>query len=60
MEIRTAALIGAGAVGAFFIRGLSGTLGDNFCVIADGERAARLREHGLVMSAARKRRPARI
>lgn len=50
MEIRTAALIGAGAVGAFFIRGLSGTLGDNFCVIADGERAARLREHGLVIN----------
>ena len=50
MEYRTVALIGAGAVGAFFIRGLSNTLGDNFCVIAEGERAQRLREKGLVIN----------
>ena len=41
MEFRTVALIGAGAVGAFFIRGLSNVLGNNFCVIAEGERAER-------------------
>lgn len=50
MEFRTVALIGAGAVGAFFIRGLSNVLGDNFCVIAEGERAERLREKGLVIN----------
>ena len=50
MEFRTVALIGAGAVGAFFIRGLRDTLGDNFCIIAEGERAQRLREKGLVIN----------
>ena len=50
MEIRTAALLGAGAVGAFFIRGLSEILGDGFCVVADGERAARLRNKGLLIN----------
>jgi stage IV sporulation protein B len=49
MEFKTVALIGAGAVGAFFIRGLKDTLGDNFCVVAEGERAQRLREKGLVI-----------
>ena len=50
MEFKTAALIGAGAVGAFFIRGLSASMGDNFCVIASGERASRLRNKGLVIN----------
>jgi 2-dehydropantoate 2-reductase len=50
MEFKTVALIGAGAVGAFFIRGLRDTLGDNFCVVAEGERAQRLREKGLVIN----------
>ncbi len=50
MEFRTVALIGAGAVGAFFIRGLRDALGDNLCVIAEGERAQRLREKGLVIN----------
>ena len=50
MEIRLAALIGAGAVGAFFIRGLSEKLGDNFCIIAEGERAQRLRDEGLILN----------
>ncbi len=50
MEFKTVALIGAGAVGAFFIRGLTNLLGDNFCVIAEGERAQRLREKGLVIN----------
>ena len=50
MEYRTAALIGAGAVGAFFINGLTEVLGDNFCVIAKGERADRLRREGLVIN----------
>lgn len=50
MEMKTAALIGAGAVGAFFIRGLSDALGDSFCVIARGERAERLRKDGLLIN----------
>ena len=50
MEYKTVALIGAGAVGAFFIRGLSRALGDGFCVIADGGRAERLKSGGLVIN----------
>ena len=50
MEIRSAALIGAGAVGAFFIQGLTEVLGDSFCIVAEGERAQRLRKKGLVIN----------
>jgi len=50
IEIERAALIGAGAVGAYFIWGLSGKLGDNFCVIASGERKNRLEQDGLVIN----------
>ena len=50
MEFRTVALIGAGAVGCFFIRGLSDVLGNDFCLVADGERADRLRNQGLVIN----------
>ncbi|MFQ8759361.1 MAG: hypothetical protein ACLSAF_07830 [Intestinimonas sp.] len=35
-EIRTAALIGMGAMGAVFAPGLSATLGDGFRVVAGG------------------------
>lgn len=41
-EIRKAALIGLGAMGAFFAPGLSEALGEGFRVIAAGERRARL------------------
>ena len=41
-EIRTAALIGMGAMGAVFAPGLSATLGDGFRVVAGGARKARL------------------
>ena len=41
-EIRTAALIGMGAMGAVFAPGLSATLGDGFRVVAGGVRKARL------------------
>ena len=50
MEIRTVALLGAGAIGAYFIPGLSLVLGQNFCVIAEGERADRLKENGIVVN----------
>ena len=47
MELKSAALMGAGAVGAYFIWGLSKQLGENFCVVAEGERAERLKRDGL-------------
>lgn len=50
MEIRTAALIGAGAIGSYFIEGLSQKLGDGFCVIAEGERKERLSENGILVN----------
>lgn len=47
MKIKSAALIGAGAVGSFFIRGLTDALGENFHVIASGGRAERLQKYGI-------------
>lgn len=48
-QIKTVALIGLGAMGSFFAPRLSRTLGDNFCVIAGGERGERLRRDGVVI-----------
>lgn len=50
MKIETVAVMGAGAIGAYFIWGLSEKLGRNFCVIADGERADRLHAEGIVIN----------
>lgn len=50
MKIEKVALLGAGAVGAYFIWGLSKKLGENFCVIAKGERKKRLEEEGLIIN----------
>ena len=50
MEIKTAAVLGAGAVGGYLISSLSEKLGDHFCVIAKGERAKRLKRDGLVIN----------
>lgn len=47
MKIETAALIGAGAVGAYFVWGLSEKMGSNFFVVADGERKERLMREGI-------------
>lgn len=47
MQIKTVALLGAGAVGAYFIWGLAEKMGDNFCVIAKGARKERLKKDGL-------------
>ncbi len=45
MKIRSAAVIGLGAVGGFFAPAFAQQLGeDRFCVIADGERKKRLEE----------------
>ena len=41
------ALLGAGAVGAYFIVGLMDKMGENFCLIAQGERKERLQKNGV-------------
>lgn len=50
MKIETVALLGAGAVGAYFIWGLSEKMGDNFCVVAKGARKERLEKEGLIIN----------
>ena len=50
MQIKTVALLGAGAVGAYFIWGLAEKMGDNFCVIAKGARKERLEKEGLIIN----------
>jgi len=47
MKINKVALLGAGAVGAYFIWGLSEKMGDDFCVVAKGERKQRLEKNGI-------------
>ena len=46
-EIKTVAILGSGAVGAYFIWGLSRKLGNNLWVTADGERRKRLEQNGI-------------
>jgi 2-dehydropantoate 2-reductase len=53
MEIKKVALIGAGAVGAYFIWGLENKINSkeiDFCVVADGERKERLSKNGVVVN----------
>lgn len=50
MKIEKVALIGAGAVGAYFIWSLSEKLGDNFSVIAREERMNRLKQDGMLIN----------
>ncbi len=45
--IRTAAVLGAGAVGSYLIMGLSEKLGENLWIIAEGDRKDRLAAGGL-------------
>lgn len=51
--IKTVALIGAGAIGCYFIWGMADVLGDRFCVVAEGDRAERLRRNGVVINGSR-------
>ncbi len=53
MDIRTVALIGAGAVGSYIISGLKDKLGENLWVVAEGDRAERLKREGLVVNGGR-------
>lgn len=50
MEIKTVAILGAGAIGSYFIQGLRGKLGKNLCVVAEGERKERLEKEGLIIN----------
>ncbi len=50
MKINTVAIIGAGAVGAYFIAGLTERLGDRLMVIAEGARAKRLAREGIIVN----------
>ena len=50
MTIRTVAVLGAGAIGGYFIAGLQEKLGENLWVIAEGERGADLAARGLLIN----------
>ena len=50
MILKKIALIGAGAVGAYFIYGFTNLENLSFCVVAEGERAARLRKEGIMIN----------
>ena len=47
MNIRSAAIVGAGAVGAYFIWGLKSVPDLDLYLIAEGERAQRLKDDGV-------------
>lgn len=50
MEFKKVALIGAGAVGAYFIYGFTELEDLSFCIVAEGERAERLKTDGVVIN----------
>ena len=49
MKIRSAAVLGAGAVGAYFVYGLMGKKDLDCCVVADGDRKLRLERDGITV-----------
>ena len=49
MKIRSAAVLGAGAVGAYLLYALIGKEDLDLCVVADGERKERLEKDGIVI-----------
>ena len=50
MKLEKVAVIGAGAIGSYFIDGLSEKLGQNLWVIAQGERKERLLKNGIIVN----------
>ena len=50
MKLGKVAVIGAGAIGSYFIDGLSEKLGQNLWVIAQGERKERLLKNGIIVN----------
>lgn len=47
-EIKSVAVLGAGAVGSYVLWGLRKKLGERLCIIAEGERADRLKKNGII------------
>ena len=50
MKINTVAILGAGAIGSYFIYGFSTADGIDFCLVAKGERKERLEREGLYIN----------
>jgi len=50
MEIKTVAILGAGAIGSYFIYGFSAVPDIDFCLIAKGKRRERLQRDGLCIN----------
>lgn len=50
MRLEKVAIIGAGAIGSYFIAGLSEKLGENLWIVAQGERRTRLSQHGILVN----------
>ena len=50
MEIKTVAILGAGAIGAYFIYGFSAAPDIDFCLVAKGERRERLQRDGICIN----------
>ncbi len=50
MEYKKIALIGAGAVGAYFIYGFTDQSDLDFCLVAEGERSDRLKKNGVMIN----------
>lgn len=53
MKINTVGILGAGAVGAYFITGLQEKLGDNLWIIAEGQRRERLERESILVNGQR-------
>ena len=49
-SIKSIAILGAGAIGAYLLYGFQETYGENLWVIAEGDRGRRLKEEGLVIN----------
>lgn len=50
MEIKTVAIIGAGAIGSYFIWGLSDYLKEHLWIVAQGERKEKLEKEGVMIN----------
>lgn len=50
MKITTVGVIGAGAIGSYFLWGMDELSKENICVIATGERKQRLEKNGLIIN----------
>ncbi|MBQ9155168.1 MAG: NAD(P)-binding domain-containing protein, partial [Eubacterium sp.] len=49
-KIKTIAVLGAGAIGAYVIYGLKEQYKENLWIIAEGQRAERLKKDGLIIN----------